>query len=168
MRPRLQIKGLMEIRETCIQGTCPIQILSCHSNIIFSISRWIWCLTASCLTIKWLPKIELACQERGHLSKRHKIKHKFFRSYFRQLFGLSQTYFTKVTNSMVWGGLSSVCTKFEPARSRSKEILGINVSQKFSVHHLCKSRENRRCAVSYKLEMMTKNTHQSSDILKHK
>ena len=27
MRPRLQTKGLMEIEETCLQGTCPIQIL---------------------------------------------------------------------------------------------------------------------------------------------
>ena len=28
MRPKLQTKGLMEIGETCIQGTSPIQILS--------------------------------------------------------------------------------------------------------------------------------------------
>ena len=38
-----------------------------------------------------------------------------------------------------WGGgewLSSVCTKLEPARSKSNKILDVNVLQKFSPHAL--------------------------------
>ena len=35
MRARLPRKGLMEVWETCIQGTCPIQIFSCYPNTIF-------------------------------------------------------------------------------------------------------------------------------------
>ena len=35
MRAKLPTKGLMAIGETCIQGTCPIQIFSCYPNTIF-------------------------------------------------------------------------------------------------------------------------------------
>ena len=35
------------------------------------------------------------------------------------------------------GGLSSVCAKLEPTISKNKEILEINVLQKFTPHALC-------------------------------
>ena len=49
---------------------------------------------------------------------------------------------------MMWGGLSSVCTNLETARSKSDEILEINVLQKARTSH----------AVSYIWSMCVQNS----------
>ena len=44
---------------------------------------------------------------------------------------------TNITNAIqLWEGLSSVCAKLEPAGSKNKERLAINVLQKFILHAL--------------------------------